>query len=303
MGIERNQAHSDRDRDSFKHILSSPAFYRFGFFLANRIPSAALYAAADLVGDVSRARYKARDLNIRQNLQRVFPEYPLSEIADISKRLFRNYARTLVDYGRYRGMPLEEIGGEIPRFEGGEHIDDMFRSGEGTILVTGHVGNWELGGLFFVFKGMKVNVVTLPDNVSQINSIRAKYRAHHKIGTIVLDGSPFAMLEMMAALRRGEMVAMLLDRWEGDGVRANFFGKSLLLPRGPFALSRATGAKILPAFVVREEHSNDYRGILDPPFLADGLSDEVYARIVTKSLERIIKRYPDQWYNFEPFGL
>jgi len=119
------------------------------------------------------------------------------------------------------------------------------------------------------------------------------------IRTIVVDGSPFSSLEIVAALRRGEIVAMLVDRWEGaDGVPAKFLGADHRFPRGPFALSRATGAPILPAFIVRD--GSIYRGVLDPPFFMDGTEDEPGARRLSASLERMIRACPDQWYNFGP---
>ncbi len=110
------------------------------------------------------------------------------------------------------------------------------------ILVTGHVGNWELGGTFFGQSGVKVHVVTLPDGHRQIDAIRERYRGRHAISTIVLDGSPFASLEMMAALKRDEMVAMLVDRWgPTDGIASPFFGGTHHLPRGPFRAEPGDG--------------------------------------------------------------
>jgi KDO2-lipid IV(A) lauroyltransferase len=117
------------------------------------------------------------------------------------------------------------------------------------------------------------------------------------IRTIVVDGTPFSSLEIVAALRRGEIVAMLVDRWEGaGGVPAKFFGEDRRFPRGPFVLSRATGAPIVPAFIFRD--GNIYRGVVDPPFFMDGQDDESGARRVSGSLEQMIRKCPDQWYNF-----
>ncbi len=291
---------SDGAAQSFRHVLSSPWFYRLGFSMANRIPRTILYSLADFVGDASRICYKARDRNVRENLRSAFPESPPREIEGLAKRIFRNYARSLVDFGRYRGMSPGKLEGEISGVEGGEHIDTALRAGRGILLVTGHIGNWELGGLYFVSKGLTLNVVGLPDIAPEINDIRETYRKRYDIRTILLDGTPFAALEMMAALRRGEVVAMLVDRWEnGNGVQVDIFGKPRLLPRGPFVLSRATGAMILPGFVVRSGRS--YIGIYEKPFMAEGRDDAPYARIVARSLEQIITRYPDQWYNFERF--
>ena len=165
--------------------------------------------------------------------------------------------------------------------------------------MTGHIGNWELGALFFGRHGFKINVVTIPEGRERIDSIRGAYRMRQDIRTIVVDGSPFSSLEIVAALRRGEIVAMLVDRWEGtDGVPAKFFGAERRFPRGPFVLSRATGAPIIPAFIVRD--GSVYRGVVDPPFFMEEPEDEPGARRVSESLERMIRTYPDQWYNFSP---
>jgi KDO2-lipid IV(A) lauroyltransferase len=93
------------------------------------------------------------------------------------------------------------------------------------------------------------------------------------------------------------MVAMLVDRWgRADGVRAPFLGGMLDLPRGPFALGLATGAPILPAFVVRD--GGTYRGIVEPPIVVERGDFGPYAARVSHALEGVIRRYPEQWYNF-----
>jgi KDO2-lipid IV(A) lauroyltransferase len=94
------------------------------------------------------------------------------------------------------------------------------------------------------------------------------------------------------------VVALLVDRGSAEGgVAAPFFGRPRLFPLGPFALSRATGASVLPAFVVRE--GGGYKAIVEPPFVAAG-DPAPHAARVAEALERAIRRYPDQWYNFTP---
>ena len=286
-------------RKPFRHLLAAPWFYNLGFAAAKRIPLSFLYGVADFLGIATYLTCGALVRTVRANLARAFPQASEREISRLSRKIFRNYARYLVDYGRFRWAPQEGFERVVPILEGGENLQHAFDAGRGIILVTGHLGNWELGGLFFGHRGMKVNVVTLPDGSRQIDAIREMYRAQHAINTIVLDGSPFASLEMMAALKRGEMVAMLVDRWgTADGVASPFLGGVHYLPRGPFALSRATGAPILPAFVVRDGPS--YWGIIEPPFVVAEDDLESYATRISRALERVIRRYPEQWYNFVP---
>ena len=284
-------------RKSFRHLLSAPWFYRLGFAAAHWIPKSVLYGAADFLGTASYLIWGALVRIVRANLARVFPGASEREISRLTRKIFRNFTRYLVDYGRFRWIPHEGFAAVIPVLEGAENLREAFDAGRGVILVTGHIGNWELGGVFFGHLGVKVNVVTLPDGSRQIDAIREVYRGQYSINTIVLDGSPFASLEMMGALKRGDMVAMLVDRWgEAEGVASSFFGGMHYFPRGPFVLSRATGAPILPAFVVRDGAS--YRGIVEPPFVVGQDDFGPYAARLSQTLERIIRRYPDQWYYF-----
>jgi lauroyl/myristoyl acyltransferase len=281
----------------FRHVLAVPWFYRLGFAAGRRVPLPVLYRIADVLALATYLTCRAQARTLRANLTRLLPEAPGSVRAQLARRIFRNYARYLVDYGRVRWMPRDRIEDAIAGLDGGQNLRDAFGMDRGVILVTGHVGNWELGGVFFGHRGVKVHVVTLPDGSRQIDAIREVYRGEHAVNTIVLDGSPFAPLEMMAALRRREMVAMLVDRWgKADGVPSAFLGGTHYLPRGPFALSLATGAPILPAFVVRD--GGTYRGIVEPPFVVTQDDFAPYAARVSRALEGVIRRCPDQWYNF-----
>jgi KDO2-lipid IV(A) lauroyltransferase len=283
----------------YRHGLARPSSYKIGYSLGKWIPRGVLFVLADLLADATHWTNAEPARNLRANLRSAFPGWTEREVEDLSKRIFRNFARNLVDYGRFDAISDEALDRLLPSVQHLHFLEESVGKGRGVILVTGHIGNWELGALFFARHGFKINVVTIPEGRERIDSIRGAYRMRQDIRTIVVDGSPFASLEIVAALRRGEIVAMLVDRWEGaDGVPAKFFDEDRRFPRGPFVLSRATGAPILPAFIVRD--GSKYRGVVDPPFIMDGPEDESGARRLSESLERMIRTCPDQWYNFSP---
>jgi KDO2-lipid IV(A) lauroyltransferase len=284
---------------AYRHGLARPSFYKFGYSLGKWLPRGVLFVLADLLADATHWTNAEPARNLQANLRSAFPLQSEREIRELSKRIFRNFARNLVDYGRFHTITDEALDRLLPSIQHLHFLEESFAKGRGVILVTGHIGNWELGALFFGRLGFKINVVTIPEGKERIDSIRGAYRMRQDIRTIVVDGSPFSSLEIVAALRRGEIVAMLVDRWEGtDGVPAKFFGADHRFPRGPFVLSRATGAPILPAFIVRD--GSGYRGVLDPPFFMEEPEDEPGARRLSESLERMIRACPDQWYNFAP---
>jgi KDO2-lipid IV(A) lauroyltransferase len=285
----------------FRHLLAVPSFYRLGFAAGKWVPAAVLYRLADLIAGASYLACRRQVAVVQANLVRLLPGASPRARARLSWRICRNYARYLVDYGRFRWAGGARMDGALVALEGGEHLQRAFGLGRGVILVTGHVGNWELGGSVVGHQGVKVNVVTLSDGHPEIDAIRGRYRQRYAVRTIVLDGSPFASLELAGALKRGELVAMLVDRWDGpQGVPAPFLGGVERLPRGPFVLSRATGAPILPAFVVKD--GAGYRGVVEPPFVVEQDDFAADAARVSGALERILRRYPEQWYNFVPLA-
>jgi KDO2-lipid IV(A) lauroyltransferase len=284
---------------AYRHGLARPASYKIGYSLGKWLPRGVLFALADLLADATHWTNPEPARNLQANLRSAFPRWSEREVEEFSKKIFRNFARNLVDYGRFPTITDEALDRLLPSVQDLHFMEESFAKGKGVILVTGHIGNWELGALFFGRHGFKINVVTIPEGSERIDSIRGAYRTRQNIRTIVVDGSPFSSLEIVAALRRGEIVAMLVDRWEGaDGVPAKFFGADRRFPRGPFVLGRAMGAPILPAFIVRD--GSVYRGIVDPPFFVEEPEDEPGARRVSESLERMIRAYPDQWYDFAP---
>jgi KDO2-lipid IV(A) lauroyltransferase len=292
-------AAAGKSTGAYRHGLARPASYKIGYSLGKWLPRGVLFALADLLADATHWTNPEPARNLQANLRSAFPRWSEREVEEFSKKIFRNFARNLVDYGRFPTITDEALDRLLPSVQDLHFMEESFAKGKGVILVTGHIGNWELGALFFGRHGFKINVVTIPEGSERIDSIRGAYRTRQNIRTIVVDGSPFSSLEIVAALRRGEIVAMLVDRWEGaDGVPAKFFGADRRFPRGPFVLGRAMGAPILPAFIVRD--GSVYRGVVDPPFFVEEPEDEPGARRVSESLERMIRAYPDQWYDFAP---
>jgi KDO2-lipid IV(A) lauroyltransferase len=176
-----------------------------------------------------------------------------------------------------------------------------FEAGTGVIVASGHIGNWELGSFFFGRNDARINVLSVSEGRPVIDKIREEYRNDHSVHTIYTDRSPFASIEMIAALRRNEIVAMLVDRWGPEGaIRTEFFKVGCYIPKGPLALSRASGAVVLPGFVVRDGEA--YKAVIEEPFVVEGDDYAPFARRLAAALERVILRYPDQWYNFVPLS-
>ncbi len=288
-----------------RHILGRPLVYDIGMWGVGYLPRGFSYAVADRVGELSYLFYKKARQNIQDNLRYVLPDATPKKLTSLALNTFRNYSKYLVDYGRFNNLCIDTLFKEVVHIDGTDNIDLALARGKGLIMLTAHLGNWELGGIFFGRQDIKINVLTASDNIAELDEIRNRYRKFHNINTIVLGDSPFDILEVLNALRRNEIVAMLVDRGGMDGPTVPFFGKSVTFPEGPILLAKETGAPIIPGFVLREQ--DGYRAVAESPIYYEALAgdtqkdQERIACSVLRVFENYIRRYPDQWYNFVPF--
>jgi lauroyl/myristoyl acyltransferase len=284
-----------------EHFLNLPLIYRLGTQWISYIPTSLSYAISERIADVSYIFYKSAVRNVKKNLALVFPKASERELSEITVQLFRNYSRYLVDYGRFTRFSHSNILKQIIYFDDKDNLNNVLRLNRGIILLTAHLGNWELGGIFFESYGLKTNVVTLPDEDYEIGSLRRLYRERFGVRTITIGDSPFSSIGLTRVLYNREVVAMLIDRYNDSphSITTEFFNKPTPFPRGPFILSRLTGAVIIVAFVVRE--GDGYRGIVKGPFQVTSEKEEYeILKEVINFLEKYVILYPDQWYNFVP---
>lgn len=283
-----------------RHVLGRPLVYRIGTWGIGYLPAWFSYWCVRRLAEISYLFGKAARENVKDNLRRVFPGMDDKGATRLALNTFRNYSEYLVDYGRFKTIDAESLF-KVLTCDGMEHIRGALGLGNGVIVLTVHIGNWELGGMFAGKQGIKTNVVTAHEGVLEIDAIKERYRKHHNVNTLIIGDSPFSTIELLNALRRNELLAMLVDRSGAGGMGGNvtvdFFNRPFPFPKGPLILSKMTGAAIIPAYVVKEKGS--YRTIITPALFAP--SEEEFApcaRRVMLVFEDAIRRYPDQWYNF-----
>jgi Kdo2-lipid IVA lauroyltransferase/acyltransferase len=204
---------------------------------------------------------------------------------------------------RLRGEKLFSL---IGRRIGREHLDAALARGKGAILISPHLGNWELGGLGLADLGYKINVLTFREPDERVNELRERVRSERGIGFIYVDRndtSPLAIIEAVNALRRNEILALLGDR-DGSSHTATmeYFGRPADIPLGAAYLAMASGAPVFPVFVPLE--GRHYATIMEEPIYFSGRhganKEAVHAGTeqILRVFERYIRTYPDQWYNF-----
>lgn len=287
--------------------------YLFLFqFCSTLIPRSIQKFFSVVVGDLFCLLMKKTRAHVRKNMEGVSRgNWSKGEVNTLTWRTFQNYGQYLLDYMVMHRLRPSNKDQWVEEELGANYMVEALRAGKGAICITPHLGNWEIGGLLFSFKGGKLNVLTLDERDLDTRSFREEMRRRKGIKNLYInpkDDSPIAILEAVKALRRNEIVAMLGDRIESQKTMVfNFFGRKTAFPIGVAILAMATEAPVLPVFVVMERNRK-YKGVIEPPIYFNPSSREDREAVIREGMERLIKKfeayiekYPDQWYNFFPY--
>jgi KDO2-lipid IV(A) lauroyltransferase len=284
--------------------------YLFFFqFCSTLIPRSIQKIFSVVVGNLFYLLMKKTKANVRKNIEGISRgRWSNGKVNVLTRKTFQNYGQYLLDYMvMHRLYPSNKdkwVEGEV----GGDYMIEALRMEKGVICITPHLGNWEIGGLLFSFRGGELNVLTLDERDLDTKSFREEMRKRRGIKNIYInpkDDSPMAILDAVKTLRRNEIVAMLGDRIETQKTMTfDFFGKKTPFPIGVAILAMATGAPVLPVFVVMERNRK-YRGVIESPIYFNASSRDDREAVIRKGMESLIKKfeeyiekYPDQWYNF-----
>lgn len=276
--------------------------YRIGQAMALSLPLRLGYFLARLFSDI-RYLFARQDRRIvTENLKAIFPEKTDREIAQIRIRLFRNFAKYLVDFFRFEKINQGYIKKYI-RFENLLYLQEAIASDKGVILLTAHLGNWELGGAVIAQSGYPLWAVALPHKQKKVNDFFNFQRERKDVHVIPMGNAPRKSLEL---LKKKALVALVGDRnFNEGGITVEFFGKKTSFPEGPAVFARRTGAVILPGFMVRNA-DDTFTLKFEKPMKAvsSGAIVTDLKTIVAGYMaiyEEYIRRYPDQWYMFRRF--
>lgn len=241
---------------------------------------------------------------VSDNLRLIFPEKTEKEIGKIRKSMFRNFAKYLIDFFRFEKINKEYIEKNIS-VKNLHYFNNELAKGKGVIIVSAHLGNWELGAVLVSLLGYPLWAVALSHKDKKVNRFFNSQRESKGVKVIPLG---IAVKSCVEVLRKGELIALVGDRLFGErGIVLDFFGRPTLFPKGPAAFALKTGASLVPAFLLRNKDDSFTLHIEKPiefTVSQDREKDLIDITIVYKELfERFIRSYPDQWYMFRRFPM
>jgi predicted LPLAT superfamily acyltransferase len=191
--------------------------------------------------------------------------------------------------------------------EGKEYLLEMR---DGGILISGHIGNWEVGGKALDFLDKKVNLVIIDDEGPAIKKYISDILTDRNVHFIKIGNDFSHLFKIKQALENKELIAFLGDRFiDGNQtVKIDFLGEPALFPLGPWHMASYFNVPVSYVFAVKESR-RQYRFYATPLKIVPSVKNPMErSALVVDSIkeyvsefERITLKYPLQWHNYYNF--
>lgn len=228
-----------------------------------------------------------------RNLALAYPEWSDAEVRRTARETFRHFGRGVLEFFYLLNLSQEEIDSWVT-LEGKEHLDAAISKGNGAVLITAHLGNWELFARKVVLLGYKLNVIARDSDDPAMTGIANTVR---QSGGYKVFGRDNAALPAIRCLRKNEFLGILPDQNTGSGIFVDFFGRPVATATGPAVFSIKTGAPIICGFARRTR--NGFKGLFKPLDVNLSGDEEADVRAVTaamtKAIEDEVREDPAQW--------
>lgn len=235
---------------------------------------------------------------VERQIAAAFPEKPRAEVLRLARAAYEHLGRASIEAAVLPSLGLASVLELFEEPEGWEHVASAMAAGRGLIVVTGHIGNWELGGSYFAARGIPIDAIVRRMGNPLFDRYITETRS--RLGMTVVPDS-VAARRTPRALREGRAVAFLADQGV-LGLASTFvpfFGRPAKTPRGPAVFALRLGVPVVFAAPLRQPNGK-YRFIIEPvPVESTGDRERDIDTIVasyTATLERLVRRFPEQYF-------
>jgi predicted LPLAT superfamily acyltransferase len=225
--------------------------------------------------------------------------FPVPVSKKLARRNFFIFGQTLVDRAAFL---LGKDRKFTHTFENEQYLIDIREGGKGGILLSAHLGNWETAGN--LLKGRitpTINIVMLDAEVENIKKYMDTSTGGSRFKVIAIKNDLSHIISIRNALMSNEFVAIHSDRYlEGARfIEMDFLGKKAKFPYGPFVIASKFDAPVTFVFAAK---NGKYSYHLSATLPINGKAKpEEIAQLYVKELERKVKQYPEQWFNYFNF--
>lgn len=222
------------------------------------------------------------------------------------KKLYANYfwfGQALID----RIVMMSGINNKFSfNFDGEEYLHQMVAKGKGGLLLSAHIGNWEIAGHLLKRLNTKINIVMFDGENQELKEYLENVTGERNANIIIIKDNLSHIYEIMEALDKNELVCMHADRFlpGNKTLLTDFLGELAYYPAGPFVLASKLEVPTSFVFALKETNYHYHffatQGVVFRNLAKGGAPEEIL-KDFTGEMTQKVKQYPEQWYNYYPF--
>lgn len=288
-----------RKKKRRKSALLVRAEYAAYHFVARRVATMSeerLCRWGTRLGALAGKVVRKRDRMAMRNLEAAFPEKSARELRHILDQCWRHFGREFLLGMQMQTLPAEVIAERCPMVDV-HHLEESIARGKGTLLMSGHWGGWEVGGLALMTKVKKTLTVARPLDNELLE--RDLQRLRERTGAEVVDRRKAARA-LLKALTENGVVVLLPDQavQPREGVLSPFVGRPAWTTPAPARMALRTGSTIVFGFCIPD--GLRHRLVFEEPIRVDQLAeDERNVVALTNRINEVISRRiverPELW--------
>ena len=195
--------------------------------------------------------------------------------------------------------------------EGGKNLDKIAAMGKGGMLISAHIGNWEIAGQLLNRLQTTFNILMYENERESLKKYMDGVEKKKNVNIITIkDGEMGHLIELHNAFSKNELVVMHGDRFREGAktVETIFLGKTATFPAGPFIMAAKFGVPLSVVFAVKESDIHYHFFATDPIEVKRARTEEQtnqaiqeLLKIYISEVEKMVYRYPEQWFNYYAF--
>jgi len=291
------QMTTNMTRISFKHRSEYIALMVVAT-IVRKLPRPAALSFGRTLGRWSMKFLADRYELAKNNLTLAFPEKSSTEIEEIVQKNFEHVGISGVEMLR---MDMFQPGSSDLQdyfiIEDKKYLDEALALGKGAILLTGHLGFWEIGSFVLPELGVQCDIVAKPMKNSLSDDYIARMRT--KFGTRILNSKKGAR-RILQSLQQNRIVGVLLDQHISPpgSVATEFFGRKAYTTTAITNLAMKYQIPVVPVFCLRQD-DNRYKVWAEPLLMLEGEGSEAIAantQLLTNKIENAIRKDVSQWF-------
>jgi len=271
--------------------------FKFAGFTLSYLPWSVGYLVARIVADVVYILSPGIRTAVSDNIRHVIGSGTDNiRIRKTTRQVMRNAAKNYFDLLKVTRIRLSEIKERIT-VTGWQNLEDAIDRSKGVILVTAHLGSFDIASKILAHRSFRTTVLVEPLDppplLEHITSLR------NSKGLTFMPVRFGILKEVIQSLRAGNVILLACDRdFGGDGLKLSFFGEETSLPMGAVRIAMRTGAAVVPVYNLRL-NGNRYEVFFEPALeiipgnVQESLEKNMHN--LAQVLERMIKTCPEQW--------